>query len=51
MDNRTDYIILDNAIYLYTQGARRDLSFAGRRAHSISLLYENGSMVRVGFGT
>ena len=25
MDNRTDYIILDNAICLYTQRARRDL--------------------------
>jgi hypothetical protein len=27
--------------------ARRDLSFAGRRAHSIRLLDENGSMGRV----
>jgi hypothetical protein len=28
-------------------GARRDLSFAGRRVHSIRLLYKNNSMGRV----
>jgi hypothetical protein len=47
MDNRTDYIISDNAIDLYTQRVRKDLSLVGRRAHSILLLYENSSMVRV----
>ncbi len=51
MDNRTDYMILDNANYPYTQRARRDLSLPGMRVHLLyvrteerkkeNLVYEN----------
>ena len=44
MDNRTDYIILDNAIYLYTQQVRGISADISPKMDSGNIMNEDNSL-------